>query len=285
MENPSLKRKAKKDYVGNALSSRQRGGYVKFIATGGGGSTSGASGSNGPPARPSATSRRRRTREDVLTLQTLENAQQDAGIGASKKRVYDAVNAAMPVILEREARKRGRNDGQDDNGVDNGSIPFDTMGNMPLTKFNKLFGLTSWDRQIVGIKITLVANTQSNTTLFTASTYPCTATGFRWNLNVNTDTTVSKTDTTLVLQRVRQGITIGVLAQTNNTPIINNSAEEVIVWDFSNFTFTTSGIWQTPSLQSTNKAYRFDVGDTMVLSLLSEGALDVTGAIEFWICV
>jgi hypothetical protein len=296
MEDPSAKRKNGDrndtgiDYVGNAQRSSRFRRSNSYGESSSGGSTGGVSGANGPPPRPKSRKKRRQSPEDQAVLATLLRAEQEAGPGASPALVKKAVNKAMPTILARAEARRDR-DGQDDDGTDNGLLPFDTLGNIPIGKFNKSFESSSWDRRLITISLTLATGTQSDTTLLT-TTFPCVLTGFAWKLLSNFNTTIAFEATALMALRiVRQGNAVTTLNKTTNNSTFVSPEADVCLYDILGYGCNTgSTLLMMRSTQKSNSAYKMNIGDTLVYSAICESPfdsnpMDVDGVLEFWINV
>jgi hypothetical protein len=156
---------------------------------------------------------------------------------------------------------------------DNGHQIYDTMGNMPVAKFNRLFNTKITDRQLYNIHSQITTAVQTQINLLTIGTAPCTLSGFRWKL---VSDFVGQMAFMLIILREGQTIPSTTISLTNGVSLWQPE-EDVVMWGKHFRSASTDTMQQY--IEGTNKSYKMSTGS--VLALLYYGVESVSGTTRY----
>lgn len=218
---------------------------------------------------PARNAYKRRARQLAIERKVIAKAR-EMGIPADNAKVV----AARVIAAQQSQGPPGSVPAA--NTQDNGGAPMDTMGNMPVYRFNRLFDVSSTDRKLINIQENMTNATDESLVLYQAGTAPFTLTGFRWRMTTQVSGSVF-----LFLVILREGESLPAIDTTSGQ--VAFTPEKDVVLYAKHYSIT--GVSQPPIIEGTNKQYKMHNGDQLVLLWRADfgGGDDVlSGIVEFW---
>lgn len=170
---------------------------------------------------------------------------------------------------------------QQQNGDDNGMIPYDVTGNMPIFKFNKLFGIKqAADRRLFSLNYPFNAtnNTTSSVTVLQNGPAPCSLTAFKWQVAI---TTIGQA--AVILAILREGLVtppIGIVNSVNTNEFWKPETD--VIMFVKHFATDAVSASTKKYKEATNKSYRLMNGDKMVIVYNANTTGVTGGAVGVW---
>jgi len=136
------------------------------------------------------------------------------------------------------------------------------------------------DKQLIAINKSLVAATQTTTTLVT-STFPCTVTGLRWNISWLNGVTTGRFDWAIVI--VRDGLAVSNIANSDGSSFYQPE-QDVLAFGCAGALATTGTAGPVVRLWegSTKSMRKLMGGDAIVLVMLGEQISYVDGIVQLF---